>query len=338
MYSLSTSFWIVPVSCVAGDALLLGDQLVEQQQQRGRGVDGHRRGHLVQRDAVEQDPHVVDRVDRHADLADLAVGDRVRRSRSPSGSAGRRPRDSPLGAVGDQLVVALVGLLGRAEPGVLPHRPRPAGVHRRVDAAGERVAAGLAELVGRIPAGQVVRAVHRLDRQPRLCLASHAAEVTARAVLRAESRTSARFGTENAGPSLRSIRAHHPRRHAVPRPRRHVVVGGAPHHRRPGLLLPVRPRAGHRAGPGLARGLRRGHRDLQEPDRQPARGRPGRRRAVPRAQRPAGHRDRLLGEGPALPAADALGRRRPLGDRADARLLLADDGSTPCETLFGSTP
>ena len=73
MYSFSTSFWIVPVSCRRGDALLLADELVEQQQQRGGRVDRHRRRHLVERDAVEQDPHVLDRVDRDADLADLAV-------------------------------------------------------------------------------------------------------------------------------------------------------------------------------------------------------------------------------------------------------------------------
>ena len=36
MYSLSTSFWIVPVSAVGGDALLLADELVEQQQQGRR--------------------------------------------------------------------------------------------------------------------------------------------------------------------------------------------------------------------------------------------------------------------------------------------------------------
>ena len=69
------------------------------------------------------DAHVVDRVDRDADLADLAVRDRRRRSRSPSGSAGRR-RPTARRCRRDQLVVALVGLLGGAEPGVLPHRPR----------------------------------------------------------------------------------------------------------------------------------------------------------------------------------------------------------------------
>ena len=61
----------------AGHALLLGDQLVEQQQQRRRGVDRHRRRHLVERDPVEQELHVRDRVDRDAGAPDLALGHRV---------------------------------------------------------------------------------------------------------------------------------------------------------------------------------------------------------------------------------------------------------------------
>ena len=100
------------------------------------------------------------------------------------------------------------------------------------------------------------------------------------------------------------------------RGRGHVVVGGSPHHRRPDLLLPVRPRPRHRAGPGLARGLRHGHRHVQEPDRQPDGGRAGRRGALPRAQRPADHRGRLLVQGPAAtsgrccgPIVVRLGRR-----------------------------
>ena len=69
------------------------------------------------------------------------------------------------GAGRDQLVVALVGLRGGAEAGVLAHRPGPAGVHRRVDAAGERVLARLAEPGRRVQAGERLRAVDRLERQ-----------------------------------------------------------------------------------------------------------------------------------------------------------------------------
>ena len=74
-----------------------------------------------------------------------------------------------------------------------------------------------------------------------------------------------------------------PARNALPRPRGHVVVGAAPHHRRRDLLLPPRARARHRAHPGLPRGVRRRHRHLQEPDHGPRRGRARRGDRVPRA-------------------------------------------------------
>ena len=114
MYSLRMSFWIVPVSAAAGDALLLADELVEQQQQRGGGVDGHRRRDLVERDAVEEHAHVVDRVDRDADLADLAVRDRIVGVVTHLGRQVEGDRQ-PGRAVRDQLVVAPVRLARGAE-------------------------------------------------------------------------------------------------------------------------------------------------------------------------------------------------------------------------------
>ena len=61
----------------AGHALLLGDELVKEQEQRGRRVDRHRRGDLAERDAVEQKAHVLERVDRDPGAADLAERVRV---------------------------------------------------------------------------------------------------------------------------------------------------------------------------------------------------------------------------------------------------------------------
>ncbi len=149
------------------DAVLLRDELVEQQQQRRGGVDGHRGRDLVERDPAEEDPHVLDRVDRDPDLADLPGGDRVVGVIPHLG--GQVEGDAqPAGAGRDELVVALVGLLGRAEAGVLAHRPRPAGVHGRVDPAGVGVLPRLAELALGVPAGEGLRAVDRLDRHPGL--------------------------------------------------------------------------------------------------------------------------------------------------------------------------
>ena len=112
-------------------------------------------------------PHVVDRVDRDADLADLAVRDRVVGVVAHLGRQVEGDRQ-PGRAGGEQLLVARVGLRGGAEAGVLAHRPRPAGVHRRVDAAGERVLPRLAQPLGGVPAGQRLGAVDGVDGQPGL--------------------------------------------------------------------------------------------------------------------------------------------------------------------------
>ena len=66
------SFWIVPASWSCGDALLLGrDDVAGQHRQHG-AVHGHRYGHLVERDAVEQDLHVLDESIATPGLADVA--------------------------------------------------------------------------------------------------------------------------------------------------------------------------------------------------------------------------------------------------------------------------
>ena len=65
----------------------------------------------------------------------------------------------------EQVAVALVGLLGARVAGVLAHRPQLPAVHLAVDAARERVLAGLAEPLGQV-VGQVLLGVERLDLDP----------------------------------------------------------------------------------------------------------------------------------------------------------------------------
>ena len=125
-------------------ALLLADQLVEQQQDRRRRVDRHRGRDLVERDLVEADPHVLDRVDRDPGAPDLAVAERVVGVAAELGRQVEGHRE-PGRAVLEQVAVAPVGVLGAGEAGVLAHRPEPVAVHALVDAAGERVGARLAE-------------------------------------------------------------------------------------------------------------------------------------------------------------------------------------------------
>jgi hypothetical protein len=103
--------------------LLLGRHDVESEHGQHGAVHRHRHRHLVERDAVEELAHVVDRVDgdtRHADVAAdagvvgvvAAVGGQVERDRQA------------LLPGGEVAPVERVGLGGRREPGVLAHRPR----------------------------------------------------------------------------------------------------------------------------------------------------------------------------------------------------------------------
>src|SRR5690606_7509603 len=100
-------------------------------------------------------------VDGDAGAADLALAERIvgiaaelRRQIERHGEARR--------AVLDQVAVALVGVLGAREPRVLAHRPEAVAVHPLVDAAGERVGAGLAQALLE-PRGDVVGVVEALD-------------------------------------------------------------------------------------------------------------------------------------------------------------------------------
>ena len=137
MNSLRMSFWIVPASCARLHALLLGRDDVERHDRQHGAVHGHRDRHLVERDLVEEDLHVLDRVDGHAGLADVAhhalvVGVVAAMRRQVEGDR------QPLLARGEVAPVEGVGLLGGGEAGVLPDRPRPQRVHRRVRPAQER--------------------------------------------------------------------------------------------------------------------------------------------------------------------------------------------------------
>ena len=90
-----------------------------------------------ERQPVEQDRHVGEAADRHADPADLAFGGRGVRVVAHLGRQVEGDRQAGL-AVVEEVAETPVGLLGRGEPGVLAHRPEAAAVHRRLDAPGER--------------------------------------------------------------------------------------------------------------------------------------------------------------------------------------------------------
>ena len=131
------SFWIVPDELVLRHALLLGRHDVARQHRQHGAVHGHRHAHLVERDAVEQDLHVLDGIDRHARLADVADHARMIGVVAAVGGEIERHREAHL--AGREIgAIELVALLGGREAGVLAHRPGPAGVHRGLGPARER--------------------------------------------------------------------------------------------------------------------------------------------------------------------------------------------------------
>ena len=102
---------MVPLSCVLVDALLLAGDDEAGEHRQHRAVHRHRHRHLVERDAVEEDLHVLDRVDRDAGLADVADDARVVAVVAAVGREVERDRQAHL--PGREVApVERVGLLG----------------------------------------------------------------------------------------------------------------------------------------------------------------------------------------------------------------------------------
>ena len=142
MNSLSTSFWIVPVSWLGVTPCSSAASDVEREDRQHGAVHRHRHAHLVERDVVEQLAHVEDRVDGHAGHADVAGDARVVAVVAAVGRQVEGDRQALL-AGGQVAAVERVGLLGGGEAGVLADRPRLVDVHRRVRAAQVRDDAGV---------------------------------------------------------------------------------------------------------------------------------------------------------------------------------------------------
>jgi len=88
------------------------------------------RGHAIERDAAEQRRHVLDRIDRHADPADLSGRERM--IRVVAHLCRQVERDAqPADALCHEVAVPLVRFLRGRETGVLPHRPQAAAIHCR---------------------------------------------------------------------------------------------------------------------------------------------------------------------------------------------------------------
>ena len=159
-------------------ALRVCNQLVEKKEKSRGSVDRHRRRDAVERDPLEQDFHVGERVDRDPGSPDLALGERIVRVVAELRGQVEGDRQAGLAAL-EQIAKPIVRILGGAEARVLTNRPRPSAIHRLVRSARVRIRPGRLGLA----AGDVGRRVDRLDldagvRQPAVVDWSHGAHRT----------------------------------------------------------------------------------------------------------------------------------------------------------------
>ena len=144
------------------NALLLGGHHVARQHRQHRAIHGHAHADLVEGNLVEQDLHVLDRVDGHTGLADVAGDPWVVAVIAAVGGQ-VKGHTHPLPAGGQGLAVEGVGFFGGGEAGVLADGPGPHRVHGGLRAPG--VGSEARQGVGVGQALQVGRGVQGLDDQ-----------------------------------------------------------------------------------------------------------------------------------------------------------------------------
>ena len=162
MNSLRMSFWIVPESVfqsapccsattryiakiIAAGELIVIDVVMSASEMPSKSVS-------MSASDVDVDaalPHFAER--------QLVIGIASHQRRQVEGDA------QPGAAGGEQRLVALVGLLRRAEPGELPHRPELAAVAGRVNAARVGKLARVADVAAVVDALQILGGVEALD-------------------------------------------------------------------------------------------------------------------------------------------------------------------------------
>ena len=128
---------MVPLSCSGRHSLFFGGDDIERHDRQHRAVHRHRHRHLVERNLVEEDLHVFDRIDRHAGFADIA-GDTLVVRIVPAMCRQIECDRQALLSRRQIAPVKGVRLLGGGEARVLTDRPRPHDVHRGVRAAQKR--------------------------------------------------------------------------------------------------------------------------------------------------------------------------------------------------------
>ncbi|MND63379.1 hypothetical protein D3C80_546870 [compost metagenome] len=144
----------------AGNALFFARHDETGEHGNDRTVHGHGHRDFFKRDAVEQDFHVLDAVDRHTSLTDIALHARVIAVITAMGGEVESHGNTLL-AGGERLAVKGIRGFGRGKTGILADGPGPPGIHGGARAARERRKARQAVEMGNLL--QIVSRIERLD-------------------------------------------------------------------------------------------------------------------------------------------------------------------------------
>ena len=128
---------MVPASFSGRHALFFSSHDVEGHDGEHGAVHGHRNRHAIERNAVEQDLHIEDRVDGHAGFAYIARHALVVGIVAAMGSQIESDRQTLL-ARGEVAAIKGVRLFRRGESGVLADGPRAQAIHGAVRTAQKR--------------------------------------------------------------------------------------------------------------------------------------------------------------------------------------------------------
>jgi hypothetical protein len=123
-------------------ALFLRGDDVKRQHGQHRAVHGHRNRNAIQRNGVEQNLHVLDRIDGHARFAHVGKSARMIGVVTAMGRQIEGDGQALL-AGGDVAAIKGVALLGGGKAGVLADRPRLGDIHRAVRPAHKRRKPGM---------------------------------------------------------------------------------------------------------------------------------------------------------------------------------------------------
>ncbi|GBD11865.1 hypothetical protein HRbin23_01545 [bacterium HR23] len=151
---------------VPGDTPLLGHDQIHGPDDRCRGSDGHGSSHLVYGDAVKENLHIRQGRDRDPTLAELATRPGVIGIVAVEGGHVKGGGEARLPMLKEELEAG-VGLLGGAVAGEHAHGPQFGPVTGRVDATGEGILAGQADVAQGVGVPQMQGGIDPLHRQMR---------------------------------------------------------------------------------------------------------------------------------------------------------------------------